>query len=306
MSIQSRSQKIVIWILLAESILIISTRMGAFLHEFIGHGLMAELFGGRFEAFKLTLFAGGEAKFSGEFGEIATICVALGGIGVNFVTGFSALIFIQKKRLSFAFTLLGIFLAGVSILSQIQYLVLGAYYQYGDPACLAKYPIVLFLAWTGGVIALAYFSWYLMRLFFQFQDVYFPTVRLLNRSVISFWVLVIPILMYAGLYHYFKVPLGSTAAVHEARLRALKEAERIKIETKSEKSVEEIRKELEPYPILPWILSIYFFTALMAFLHSGRPNSKKYFPHFPLSFLNCLPWLITSGIFLIGIALLFI
>jgi hypothetical protein len=71
MSAKILKQNVLIWILLTESMLIISTRLGAFLHEFVGHGLAALLFGGRFEAFSLTLFAGGEARFSGDFSAIA-------------------------------------------------------------------------------------------------------------------------------------------------------------------------------------------------------------------------------------------
>ena len=66
-----QAKKVLVWILLTESMLILTTRLGAFLHEFVGHGLMAMLLGGRFESFRLTLFAGGEALFSGNFGKTA-------------------------------------------------------------------------------------------------------------------------------------------------------------------------------------------------------------------------------------------
>jgi hypothetical protein len=284
--------------------LILSTRFGAFLHEFVGHGLMASILGGNFEAFRLTLFAGGEAKFSGNFGEMASLCVSLGGIVVNLVAGFAVLIFIQKRRFSFTLILFGIFLAGVSILSQLQYLVLGAYYQYGDPVCLANYPKALFFAWTGGLLLLAYFSWYLMRFFFKFQDAYFFTPHMRNRAIITFLILGIPIFLYTGFYQYFKTPLASTKAIKEAQVSAYKEAERIKAETKSEQSIDEIRKELEPHPILPMILAIYFLTTILAFLQTTRTNKKKNFPPIPLSTLYSFFWVIISGSVLSVIAFL--
>ena len=183
------SKKIIIWILLAESALILSTRFGAFFHEFIGHGLMAEFFGGTFEAFQITLFAGGKAYFYGNFSKTASLCVSMGGIAVNLIIGIVALIVIQKRKLSFSFILFGVFLAGVNILSQVQYLILGAYYQSGDPGCLVKYPAALFLAWTGGLVALAWFSLYIMRLFFRFQNTYFPSSHIFKRATISFLIL---------------------------------------------------------------------------------------------------------------------
>ena len=149
----------IIWMILAESMLILSTRLGAFLHEFFGHGFLATFFGGKFEAFRLTLFAGGEAKLSGDLGEMGSVCVGLGGIAINLLTGFLLLILLQRRNLSFSLTLFGLFLAGVSILSQIQYLILGAYYRYGDPICLLKYRWALFISWTWGLLMLAYFAW---------------------------------------------------------------------------------------------------------------------------------------------------
>lgn len=290
----AKTQKIIIWILLAESAIILSTRLGAFLHEFVGHGLMAEFFGGTFEAFRITLFAGGKAHFHGNFNKTASLCVSMGGIAVNLIIGILALLVIQKRRLSFSFTLFGIFLAAVCILSQVQYLILGAYYHYGDPVCLVKYPAALLLAWTGGLVVLAWFSLYIMRLFFRFQNIYFPSSHIFNRLVISLFILGIPIILYAGFYQCSKTPLGSTEAILEAQLRAQKEAERIKAETSSEKSIEEIKKEIEPYPILPWILAVYFLTALLAFLYPAKKSKVEYSPPLPRSFIYPLPWIIVS------------
>lgn len=304
MNININTKRMIIWIILSESMLILSTRLGAFLHEFVGHGLMARILGGSFEAFSLTLFAGGEAKFSGNFNKIDTLCVCFGGILVNLVTGFAVLVIIQKRRFSFSLILFGIFLAGISILSQIQYLILGAYYQYGDPACLANYPTALFFAWTAGLGLLAYFSWYLMRLFFRFQDAYFFTPNIINRIIITFLILGIPIFLYTGFYHFSKTPLASVAAIQEARMRIQKEAERIKIETGSEQTIEEIRKGLELHPILPGIFAIYFLTATLAFLQTTRTLRKQYSPPIPLSCFYCISWVISSVTILVLIAIL--
>jgi hypothetical protein len=294
--VRKQAKQILVWILLTESILILTTRLGAFLHEFAGHGLMAMLLGGRFESFRLTLFAGGEAQFSGNFGNGATVLVSLGGIVVNLITGLIALRQVRTRRRSFSFTLFCLFLAGVSILSQLQYLALGAYYRYSDLACLAAYhPLILFLAWTCGLLCLACFSFLIMSIFFRFQEAYFPCPHLLGRVSITFLILGIPILLYAGFYHWSQTPLGSTAAIMEARLQAEREAERIKTDTGSKESLEEIRKDLEPPPLFPWIIALYLLTSLAALLRPAERSRQDYSPPLPSSFLSILPWLIVSG-----------
>ena len=284
--------------------LILSTRLGAFLHEFIGHGLMAVLLGGRFEAFRLTLFAGGRAEFAGNFGGVASMLVGFGGIGINVLTGLLIFLFIRKRKTSFAMAIFGIFFAGVSILSQIQYLILGSYYEYGDPVCLGCYPVAKTIVWMVGLGVLTYFSWLLMQHFFRFQDANFPVDHLLNRAMITFLILGIPILIYAGLYNGSKTSLGSMAAIQEARLRSLNEAERIKAETRSEESIEDIRERIEPFPILPVILAIYFITTLFAFSNTHGKTSKQYFPSIPLSLVDCIPWVVLSGFVLAFIAMI--
>ena len=118
-----------------------------------------------------------------------------------------------------------------------------------------------------------------MSIFFRFQDAYFPSAHLFSRVSITFLILGIPILLYAGFYHWSRTPLGSTAAIMEARLQAEREAERIKTETGSRQSLEEIRKGLEPGPLFPWIIAIYVLTALAAlFWTAWRRGRQDYFP----------------------------
>ena len=153
-------------------------------------------------------------------------------------------------------------------------------------------------------MALAFFSHYIMRLFFRLQNAYFPSSRIYERAVISFFILGIPVFLYAGLYQCAKTPLGSTVAVREAQLRAWKEAERIKTETGSERSIEEIKKEIELYPILPLILAVYFITSFLAFLYPTKKSEVIYSPTFPSSFKYSLPWIIGATSVLGVIALL--
>ena len=293
---RKQAKRVLIWILLTESMLIIATRLGAFLHEFVGHGLMAVLLGGRLESFRLTLFAGGEALFSGNFSRTATLLVSLGGILVNLITGLIALRQVQTRRMPFSLTLFCLLFAGVSILSQLQYITLGAYYRYSDMACLGTcHPLVLFLAWTCGLLALACSSFLIMSIFFRVQEAYFPSPHLPGKIFVTFLILGIPVLLYAGFYHWSRTPLGSTAAIMEARLQAEREAERIKAETGSRQGLEEIIKGLEPRPLFPWIIAIYVLTALAALLRTARRRDRQdHFSPFPSSFLSTLPWLITS------------
>ncbi|MEW6378570.1 MAG: M50 family metallopeptidase [bacterium] len=316
----SQARKVLTWILLTESMLILSTRLGTFLHEFIGHGVTAMLLGGDFESFRLTLFAGGEARFSGNFSQAARIAVSLGGIAINLITGLAALRLARSRRLSFSFRLFSLILAGVSILSQLQYLALGAYYQYSDLSCLADcHPVVLFPTLLGGLLALAVFSFLIMSIFFQFQEASFPSPHPVSRAFITFLILGIPVLLYAGFYHWSAIPLGSTAAIMESRLQAEEAARRIKIETGTSEDIEEIRERLEPRPLLPWIIAIYALTTLAALLRPAGPSSsrqtlgssrtdaapKDYFPPLPSSLLATLPWLIAAGLVLALIAFRF-
>jgi len=303
MSIRTQRWKILTWVLMTEAMLIVSTRLGAFLHEFVGHGMAALLFGGKFEAFSLTLFAGGEARFSGDFSEIAQLCVSLGGIAVNLASGLAVLWFTGRYGSSFSSCLFGIVFAGTSILSQLQYLILGSYYSHGDPVSLTPYPAALWLAWAGGLAALAFFSLYLMHRFFRFQDGYFPVRPLFTRALISLLILGVPIAVYGGLYHWSRTPLVSTAAVQEARIRVYREAEKIKTETGSERSVPEIAEELAPHPILPWILVTYGVGALAAFFSPAGRKKEKPTPPFPFSLLPVLVWGFIAGALLVVIAL---
>jgi len=225
---------------------------------------------------------------------------------VNLITGLIALWQVRTRRMSFSFTLFFLLFAGVSILSQLQYMTLGAYYQYSDLACLgACHPLILLLTWTLGLLALGCSSFLIMSIFFQFQDAYFPSSHLLSRVFVTFLILGIPILLYAGFYHCSKTPLGSTAAIMEARLQAEREAERIKIETGSGQSLEEIIKRLEPRPLFPWIIAMYFLSTLAALLRTARRRGRQdYSPPLPSSFFSTLGWLITSSATLALIAFL--
>ena len=287
------TKKIIFWILLSESMIILATRSGAFLHEFVGHGLMAKLFGGAFQNFQLTLFAGGTALYTGNFSLPGSLFISLGGIMVNLSTGMLMFYFIKKCRLTFSFTLFGLIFAAVNILSQLQYLILGSYYFYGDPVCLTQFPLAASLAWIGGMIALTYFSFQIMHFFFQFQNAYFGHKNFIKKALTSFLILGVPLLIYSGLYYCSKTPLASTAAIKIARLRLKKEAEKIKKETHSKKSLEEIIKSLEPAPIFPWGLLCYLLSTLFAFASSSKKIKANY-PPFPDYFTNICPWMALS------------
>lgn len=284
--------------------LVLSTRLGAFLHEYIGHGLMADVLGGKFESFSLTLFAGGEAKFTGQFTLLSSLLISFGGIIINLVTGLISLILLQKVKYSFSLTLFGWYLASVSILSQLQYLILGAYYQHGDPACLSPYPLIKKVVWISGLLTLPIFTYLLMAFFFRFQNKYFHCRNFSQRAIYSLLILGVPLLIYLGLYSLSSIPLASTASIQEAQLYASQEAKRMISEGRSLKSLEELEKELMPPPLWPWILGLYFAATLPAFLFPKREEADKTSAPFPSSGAGIWSWVIIAGLTLLFLALL--
>lgn len=123
------------------SIMILSSRLALFLHEGGGHALPAGLLGARSIALRLSPLGGGfvQADFPG--GRPAStggvMLFALGGIGVNLLTGALAWVWARRrKRRDLGYTALLFFGVG-SVLGAITYLTSGFYYNSGDPVGFA-------------------------------------------------------------------------------------------------------------------------------------------------------------------------
>ena len=71
------------------AILILATRLATFLHELMGHALMAATFGGEVNGVRVSLFGGGEAYYhlKTQSGLYVRFLVAFGGILVNMLSG---------------------------------------------------------------------------------------------------------------------------------------------------------------------------------------------------------------------------
>ena len=82
------------------AILILATRLATFLHELMGHALMAATFGGEVNGVRVTLFGGGEAYYhlKMQSGLSVRFLVAFGGIIVNMLSGLLPFIFIHRFK----------------------------------------------------------------------------------------------------------------------------------------------------------------------------------------------------------------
>jgi len=69
------------------AILVLAGRLATCLHEIVGHGLTAVMFGGRVNGVHVSLFGGGwtDYQFDREIGVTARFLVSFGGIFVNFL-----------------------------------------------------------------------------------------------------------------------------------------------------------------------------------------------------------------------------
>jgi hypothetical protein len=124
------------------ALLILAARLATCLHEIVGHGLTAVLFGGRINGINISLFGGGWTyyQFDREIGLIARLLVAFGGILVNVLSGLLALYLVRRPSGHTGRTLFWTLFATVSVLGATGYTILGFYYQQGDPVAWMQSP----------------------------------------------------------------------------------------------------------------------------------------------------------------------
>lgn len=124
---------------LVSVVVLLTSRTMLLLHEFVGHGAAAVLFGGRITGWYLFLFAGGRVSYETDvLGAGPRLVVTLGGIALEIVIG--AIAFVVARRLrthalaAFCALCVGTVLVGHGAV----YLARGVHYGYGDGAFLAR------------------------------------------------------------------------------------------------------------------------------------------------------------------------
>jgi hypothetical protein len=124
---------------LVASVVLLTSRTMLLLHEFVGHGAAAMLFGGRITGWYLFLFAGGRVSYETEvLGAGPRLVISLGGIALEILIGATALAVARRLRTrpiaAFCFLCVGTVLVGHGAV----YLARGVHYGYGDGAFLAQ------------------------------------------------------------------------------------------------------------------------------------------------------------------------
>jgi hypothetical protein len=109
---------------------LLASRTGLLIHEFAGHGGIAWALGGEVQAWRLFLFGGGWIRYEGNFGPSETMAIALGGIGLEFI---SALFYwLIARRLRGLSKTLAELIALLLVVHACFYLATGTHYGYGD------------------------------------------------------------------------------------------------------------------------------------------------------------------------------
>ncbi len=126
-------------VVLVASVVVLTSRTTLLIHEFVGHGAAAMLFGGRITGWYLFLFAGGRVSYDVEvLNPGPRLVITLGGIALEIVIGFAALVLARRIATrtvaAFCFLCVGTVLVGHGAV----YLARGVHYGYGDGAYVAR------------------------------------------------------------------------------------------------------------------------------------------------------------------------
>jgi len=291
-------KKVVRLDLLLIALLVLSTRFATFLHEVFGHTGVALLSGGEVHRIKISLFGGGmvEADLGGD--HLAVVMLYwYSGILVNLITGALPFFFLNKiKRANLLWALFWAVFVLTSLLGTFAYLVLGLYYEFGDPVNWVRVtPQWLALSWIPFLIAAPVVSHTACRVYVSVQQRYIPSKDFFEGLKITCAALGISVLVYAGLFWLTDQRLASANAPLAAYQR---EATRI-IEKKKEELAQRIRAvhpELteaeiqarvndtpihvsrdevpEKFPMVP-VLAILFLLGALTALKKGEMERMK-------------------------------
>lgn len=186
--------------ILLFSFLILSTRLATFLHEVLGHGFITVLVGGKCHSIHISPWGGGYAtcKLQADAGISSHFLHDFGGITINLTSGLISFFICNKSKITIN---VGLFLAIfglISILGAYSYLIVGSYYDVGDPAgwiptgILARKLFFVFLFAITPILAYYTFSTYL-----TLQEKIFPSTRSTTRLMKCFITLGFSVFVYS-------------------------------------------------------------------------------------------------------------
>ncbi|MFH1023082.1 MAG: hypothetical protein V1809_06810 [Planctomycetota bacterium] len=215
-------------ILFLLSLMVLATRIASLLHEGLGHALPVVLLGGAVRSVELSLFGGGWVNYTRPpgGGAAGAFLVAYGGILVNLALGFLCLALVRRvAKTTFVSSLL-IMSGMVNVLGALAYLILGLYYDWGDPAGGAAGR-----AWWAPLLVLSpAAAWLAARPYAVLQESIFPRSTAPGRVVVAMRTLGVAGALYTGLFFVTEGRLVSAEAPRAARERSVEEARQRKIE----------------------------------------------------------------------------
>ena len=249
-------KKIILIDFLLIALLILATRFATFLHEVFGHAFVALIVGGEVHGIKVSLFGGGMVWADlGNCPGAALFIYCLAGIFVNLLTGALPIVFSKKIRaMKVTWGLLWAVFAMTSLLGALAYLVLGIYYDFGDPVNWVQVtPHWFRLFWIPFLIVTPLAAYFASRLYILVQEKMFPTKNFMGRVKILLATLGVSSLVYAGLFAWTNQSLASTdssiAAYYREEARVIERkkdelAQRLQ-KTYPELTQEEIRARMD-------------------------------------------------------------
>ena len=212
-------QAILLFDLYLLAILILAGRLATGLHEVVGHGLTAVIFGGRVTGVHISLFGGGwtNYQFDREIGVTARFLVSFGGIFVNFLSGLLARWMIRSPSSYPTRTLFLTLFAAVSVLGAMGYVALGFYYQQGDPVAWMPSPApAAGWLWIPFVVLAPCASYLVLKPYAVVCGSRFPACTYPGRVIMVLLTLGVTGCLYSGLY----VVANQRSAVLDAAARA--------------------------------------------------------------------------------------
>ena len=237
-------RKILLIDFLLIALLILATRFATFLHEVFGHALVAVIVGGEVHRITVSLFGGGKVWADlGHCNSLALFFFCLSGIFVNLVAGVLPIVF--RKKIGKISPIMGLFWAVfsmTSLLGTLAYIVLGLYYDYGDPVNWVQVtPRWLGLFWVPFLIITPIAAYVALRLYVTVQENVFPENDFVGRLKIAFITLGVSSLIYAGLFIWTNQHLASIDAPIAAY-----ESEKAKIIEKRQEELAQRFREVYP------------------------------------------------------------
>jgi hypothetical protein len=223
------------------AILILATRLATFLHELMGHALMAATFGGEVNGVRVSLFGGGKAYYhlKMQSGLYIRFLVAFGGILVNMLSGLLPFIFIRRLKNRPVWTLFLALFGMVSLLGATAYSSLGFYYQVGDPvAWIEGEPGREEWSWIPFLAVSPFVSYFAVKSYSILNERWFPSKTFRNRVRMMALTLGIVGCAYTGLYGL----TGQRSITLDAPILAFQNAQREALKTKVEALYKKFRE----------------------------------------------------------------